>query len=152
MCGWLITKYAEKYKLKPEIVYGICQKESNFNPLAIRYEPDFKYHVNFYPVGCSKATEDILQKFSFGIMQIMGCVLRELGYDKVLTDILTDLECQLDYSCKHLSKKISKYGEFDGIASYNSGSPVKTSTGLLVNQKYVTDVLKYAKEYTDERA
>lgn len=40
-----------------------------------------------------------------------------------------------------LKRKIRKYGLELGIASYNSGSPKYTKSGVLINQAYVQNVL-----------
>jgi len=146
----LIDKYATEYKLETRIVYGICIQESNLNQYAVKYEPNYKWLYKpeeLKPKICSLETEIILQKMSFGIGQIMGAVLRERGYTDWLTKILSDLDSQIKYMCKHLSIYYKKYNNnIDMIASYNAGSP-KKENNKYVNQKYIDNVLKYAKTY-----
>jgi soluble lytic murein transglycosylase-like protein len=140
----LIIKYAAKHKLKPEIVYGVIKKESTFDEFAVRFEPHYKWLVTpskVKPITCSLATEENLQKTSFGLMQCMGGLLRELGYWGWLSAILADPEMQIDYGCKYLAKQIGKYGELRGISAYNAGSP----TGS--NAEYVSKVMEYSREW-----
>jgi soluble lytic murein transglycosylase-like protein len=144
-----ILEAAAKYGLNAAIVYGICKKESSLDPVKARFELGYKWIVEPKKVkptpDCSEDTEAMLQKFSWGIMQIMGGVLREKGYKGWLYAI--DLDDQLDYSCRHLAEKLKKYGMPAGIAAYNSGSPQRLESGKLKNQEYVDDVLAYSREF-----
>ena len=36
-----VTPYAQKYGLEPEIVAAVCEQESGWDPLAVRFEPAF---------------------------------------------------------------------------------------------------------------
>lgn len=140
----LIEKYAAKYGLRPEIVYGVIKKESSFNPFAARFETAYRYIYkaqDLKPDDCSLTTEVALQKTSFGLMQCMGGVLREHGYQGWLTAIIADVEAQLNYGCKHLKSKIDKYGELRGISAYNAGSPTAN------NAEYVSRVMAYSREW-----
>jgi len=142
-----IVKFSKKYGLNPTIVYGICKQESTLNPLAARHEPDYKWvwkPKEVKPQFCSIDTERMLQKTSFGLMQVMGAVYREHGFTGWLTEVASNVELQLDYGCKHLSKKIAKYGRDGGIVAYNSGIPRTGTDGKYVNQYYLDNVLKYA--------
>ena len=148
-----IKSYSHLYNLDPSIVYGVCKTESNLNSFAMRYETGYKYLVDpkkVRPSTCSINTESILQKCSFGLMQVMGSVFREYGYARWLSEIITDIDLQISYGCRHLSNKIKKYGLQKGIASYNSGSPRYDKNGKLANQEYVDLVMGYTKEWKDE--
>lgn len=143
----MIINVAKRHNLDPAIVYGICRQESAFNSLAVRHEPAYKWvwkPKEVKPQYCSLDTERMLQKTSFGLMQVMGAVFREYGFDGWLTEVIVKPELQLDYGCRHLSKKIAKYGQDGGIAAYNSGSPRFTPDKKYVNQYYVDNVLKFA--------
>jgi len=83
-------------------------------------------------------------------MQVMGAVLREHGYRGVIPDILNNPETQLDYGCRHLLKKITKYGLELGVLAYNSGSPRKGKDGKWVNAGYLKKVLKNAKGWEND--
>ncbi len=144
-----IREVAQQFNLPPDLVYGICMKESGMDSKAVRYEPGYKWtidprKVRGKPALCSSLTEIQLQKMSYGLMQVMGAVLREHGYMGWLASILCSPREQLEYGCRHLAQKIKQYGREQGIAAYNSGSP-RFSGGKLVNRSYVDDVLRYAR-------
>lgn len=147
-----IGEKAAKYNLRPDIVYGVCMKESNLEPFAARYEENYKWIYEadkVKPKICSLSTEIELQKTSLGLMQVMGGVYRELGYRRWLTAVIADVDLQLEYGCRHLANKIKKYGLDKGIASFNTGSPVYGKDGQLVNASYVRDVLASAKGWAN---
>lgn len=154
----LIQKYAEKYSLDPAIVYGVCMTESSMNPKATRFEPGYKwlYHVDM----CAKEAnvpfevEKRQQMTSFGIMQLMGGVLREYNYWGRLSDILYSPDAQIAFGCRHLASKIAKYGLELGILAYNSGSPGRDLNGVWFppeqqhNADYLKKVMRYAAQFT----
>jgi len=79
----LAKQTAAKYGLDPNIVCAVIEQESGWNPSAIRYEPAFmtKYVAPLYTAGKVTATEAYARSFSWGLMQIMGQVAREEGFD-----------------------------------------------------------------------
>lgn len=147
----LILSYATKYGLDPAVVYGVCMTESSLNPKATRYEKDFIWLLKPGSWQTPLKIETSQQKTSWGIMQVMGAVLRELGYNPAgaISDILHSVENQLDYGCRFLARKIRRYDRDAGIAAYNAGSPRRTRDGKYVNQDYVDKVLKYAEDWAD---
>jgi hypothetical protein len=134
-----------------DYAYGVCMAESNLNPYAVRYEPNFKWlwkPREVKPAGCSMDTETALQRTSIGLMQVMGAVYREMGYKGWLTEILASPKVQLTYGCDFLFRKIKKYGLEAGICAYNSGSPRYLEDGkTFVNQYYLDRVLRYSSEW-----
>lgn len=147
----IIERYAEEYKIPEEIIYGICKAESNLQMLACRYEPNYKWTLNpakTKPKLCSVQTEEIFQKVSWGLMQCMGAVYRELGYTDWLPAVLADRNLQVMYGVKHLSGLKKRFPDGnDYIAAYNAGSPRKLSSGKYVNNNYVNKVLEFSKEW-----
>ena len=144
----LIKQVAPVFDLEPSLVYGVCRQESNLNPLAARYEGHYRWTLPKIKVpGCSSKTEEMLQKTSIGLMQVMGAVYRELGFTGWLTELFTNPDKQLEYGCRFLSKKIRKYGFEEGVLSYNSGSPIKLKTGKYINQYYLDRVIRFEKEW-----
>lgn len=142
-----ITIFARKHSLPPEIVYGVCVQESRLIPIAARFEPGYRwlYKVEeVCPPLCSKATEKNLQMTSFGLMQVMGAVYREYGYKGWLTALFNDTESQLEYGCRHLARKVKKYGLNEGILAYNAGSPRKNASGRYVNEDYLKNILRHS--------
>jgi len=152
-----IIEKARKYAIDPAIVYGVCMAESSLNPKATKREDNYRYLLT--PELFAKrlripvVIEIWEQKKSYGIMQIMGGVLREHGYQKRIPCILNDIDAQFDYSCRHLSNKIRRYGIDYGILSYNSGSPKKAKDGGFLpveeqpNYYYLRRVKNFAKDW-----
>tara|TARA_R110000796_G_C14562598_1_gene435005 strand:- start:2812 stop:3297 length:486 start_codon:yes stop_codon:yes gene_type:complete len=131
--------------IKPELLYAIAMVESSLNPVATRYEPRWKY---FYKVEeyakkahITEETERVLQSMSWGLMQVMGSVIRELGYeDNLVTALLPIVNIGLGH--KKLTQLWNKYGNInDVISAYNQGSPRKSLDGTYRNQRYVSKVL-----------
>jgi hypothetical protein len=55
----------------PALICALVEKESSWNPWAIRYEPNFYMHYIRPPAGLT-ATEAYARAFSFGLLQPMG--------------------------------------------------------------------------------
>lgn len=133
----VITKGCD---LSPELVRAVIQVESGGNPQAIRYEPAF--HKK-YVEGSGYPKEDHqLLASSLGIMQVMGLVAREHGFDGDLNALLIP-EVGLLYGCIHLAGLQEKHAALEEVvASYNAGSPRRRKDGRFVNQDYVDKVFK----------
>ena len=148
----IIRSYADVNQVRRDIVYGICARESAFDPFACRYEPNYRWLYSpskVKPATCSLDTETMLQKTSWGLMQVMGGVFREYGFKGWLSSIPADPRIQLQYGCMHLATKIRKYGMEGGIAAYNAGIPDANRDGAIDNPAYVQAVLKFSKEYSE---
>jgi soluble lytic murein transglycosylase-like protein len=140
-----IKEAAKAEGIDPELYLAICTVESSLNPVAVRFEPHYKWTV--HPADwatrfhVSAATEEALQKFSYGASQIMGAVMREYGYGKHLALWIADLKAPIQMGAKHLKKFLIRHGQEDeAVASYNAGSPRRTAGGMFVNQGYVDKV------------
>ena len=143
----LIDGVAQAEGLDSNLLRAICTVESSLDPYAVRYEPAYKYTVSprdwASKVRLSVETEECLQKFSYGLAQIMGGVMREAGFSGYLQTCLLNPKVPLAYSAKHLKNYLRRYGsEVEAVAAYNAGSPRKTSGGMFVNQSYVDKVDK----------
>jgi soluble lytic murein transglycosylase-like protein len=144
----LIHRIATEEKIDPIFFQAICTVESSLNPFAMRYEPAWSYlyfaRETASRLGITAETETQLQKFSYGLCQIMGSVAREHGFTGSLAQLMADPALALKYGAKHLAKFSWKYGgaEPDIAAAYNAGSARKTKGGLYVNQQYVDKVDK----------
>ena len=137
----LIKSAASRRSLPWELVYAICQVESSLNPSAIRHEPRYRWLVGDNETMSPTERQD--QMTSWGLMQVMGAVARELGHTGPLSDLL-DPPTGLFYGCLHLRRFRAKYDIWpDVIAAYNAGSPrrVAGQIGSYVNQSYVDKVL-----------
>ena len=158
-----INTSAKHFDLPPELVAAIVQVESSGNVLAWRVEPFYRWlwnprtrnpfqsdHRGLNPPadfvgspGRSKATSWVGQKISWGPMQIMGAVARELGYTGWLTALCSADE-GIHWGCVHLNnlrhRFFDRYGWDGVIAAYNAGSPRRKPGGWFENQSYVNKV------------
>lgn len=143
----MVEDVASRYELDPFLVGAIVYIESGGNPLAMRYESHYRWLVKDAerPLTCTADTEQILQKCSFGLMQMMGAVARERGLKGWMTELF-DPELNLEIGCRHLARFFHRYEVMDdAVASYNAGSPRKKD-GKYVNQGYVDKVKGKMKE------
>lgn len=136
-----IDQLASSYGVDADLVHAIIQIESGWNEWAVRFEPNYKWldaPVEWaLKLGTTPETETILQKTSWGLMQVMGGVARQHGYKRPLTMLLLPKD-GLEVGIQHLQSKVRVYGavEKNVIASYNSGSPI-INNGVYKNQKYI---------------
>lgn len=136
---------AVRHRLPEGLVKAIIEQESNGCPWAARFEPAFlDRYVAPRPAvfgAVSIGTERMLRATSFGPMQLMGQVARELGYKEPFLTKLCMPEEGIEYGCKKLASLMAKYSNTsDAIAAYNAGSPRRMKTGEYVNQAYVDSV------------
>lgn len=153
----VIKKAAAKHGLRPDLVAAVCFVESDFNPKAVRHEPQFqKTYIDSNPrykdlPGADEAHMIPMRKLlasSLGIMQVMGVVAVEAGLPVKDIETLLDVAIGLEHGCRKLAKLTNKYGSLEaGCAAYNAGSPRRKADGTFVNQGYVTRVLSKAGEY-----
>jgi len=101
----LATQKAIEAGLDPALICAIVEQESAWNPWAIRFEPAF-YEKYVKPMNLSD-TEEYARSFSWGLMQTMGEVVRELGYKGPMAQ-LCDPEVSLEWGCKVFKKKLDR--------------------------------------------
>jgi soluble lytic murein transglycosylase-like protein len=141
----LAKKEAIKNGLDPDLVFAIIKTESNWNPFAIRYEAHFKYlyepRALAQNYNISMATMEIMQKCSFGLMQIMCAVAYELGFRDTPAKLF-DPQINLEWGCKKLRQLSHRYGSDESkiVSAYNMGSAIKLDSGMFKNQIYVDKV------------
>ena len=168
----LAREAAGKYGLDPRLVCALCEVESSWEPRAIRQEVEYPYlyglaagetgviaciqgaageqlHALLREIQSSIATEVVMQKTSWGLMQIMGAVARERGFRGWLTE-LCDPTVNLEWGCRHLRWMIdhnNAYGlpDFrikpeDLAAAWNGGTRIVID-GKYKNQSYVDRVV-----------
>ena len=135
-------------KITPELVFAICITESSLNPWATRYEPNWRWGATplkfSKKLGITEDTERVQQATSWGLMQVMGTVARELGFLKELPR-LCDPVLSLTYGIKKLKTIEKRYPNHldEIIAAYNAGSPRRElKKNRFVNQDYVDKVFK----------
>ena len=82
---------------------GWMDTESSLNQYAMRYEPKYRW---LYPPNDKPkqgTTEWYAQKVSWGILQIMGAVARERGFDSMYLSELCDLRINIKIASGYLS-------------------------------------------------
>jgi soluble lytic murein transglycosylase-like protein len=144
---------AIRHQLDPHWVLAVIQTESAGFPHAMRYETGWSYFCRpeFYAdrLAITVDTERQMQKFSYGLMQIMGSVAREYGFGDSLA-LLVDPFRATEYGCRHLKNFRRRYplGR-DWIAAYNAGSPRKNPDGTYTNEAYVKKVVGFWSDLAD---
>jgi soluble lytic murein transglycosylase-like protein len=146
----IISRSAKNYGLDPNLVAAIVMTESGGQTCATKYEAKYKYTSDTYThadnTGITQVTEETHQKTSWGLMQVMGGLARELGHEGHLTE-LCDPVIGLNYGCKQIKRLYERYGsQADVISAYNQGSPRKNKGGLYENETYVDKVMRYYRE------
>lgn len=125
---------AVQYELTPSLVCGICEQESSWNPDATRYEPAF-YVRYIEPLINNMVIVDMAEAknraTSFGLMQVMGEVARELGYAGPFP--FADPEVGIRWGCEKFARcvSVSKGDVIAALLRYNGGS----------NQEYPRQVI-----------
>jgi soluble lytic murein transglycosylase-like protein len=137
----LAKRVAGNFKLDPALVCAVIEQESNWNPWAMRYEPMFfaKYVAMQYTNGKITATEAYARGMSWGLMQVMGQVAREVGFDMSFLSALCDPEAGISIGCAHLARKLdANQGDLvKGLLAWNGGG----------NPSYATQVLARVSRY-----
>src|SRR5258708_22168222 len=121
----LARRAAAAQSLDPALVCAVVEQESGWNPWAMRYEPAFfaKYVANLYTNNKISASEAYARGFSWGLMQVMGQVARETGFDAAFLSALCDPEQGLVAGCKVLRRK------FDAMAGDMARSLLASNGG-----------------------
>lgn len=117
----LISRAALKYGIEPAAIKAVIEIESNFNPMAYRYEAHLK-------------------DASWGLMQVLLATAREVRGNKNLTATeLIKPEINIDIGSNYLAKQYRRYSAniYDAVAAYNAGSVRRTLIGKYVNQAHV---------------
>lgn len=113
---------AHNHGLDPALVCAICHHESdNWKPWAIRFEPGF-YRRYTQPMALSD-TEEHSRAISYGLMQVMGQVAREFGFEGEFLTELCDPLTNLEYGCRKLAREMDKAsGNIrQALLGYNGG-------------------------------
>ena len=160
---------AKRYNLPRQLIAGIILTESGGDLYAYKTEPAYRYLVDIttgrpfrsltpaeiasetapadFPhlTISSRDTEWWGQQASWGPMQVMGAVARELGYLQPFP-ALCSLAYGIDIGCHHLAtlrdRFLNRYGWRGVAASYNAGIPREVTPGVFTNQEYVDRVAR----------
>lgn len=96
---------AARHALDPALVCAVVEQESAWNNFAMRYEPAFRARY-VAPLGLA-VTEEVTRSISWGLMQVMGQVVRENGFDGKFLSALCEPAVGLDCGCRVLAAKIT---------------------------------------------
>jgi soluble lytic murein transglycosylase-like protein len=143
----IIEDVADAENVPKNLLGAIIQTESSNNKYAVRFEPHFKwlYKQKDFARDCgiTEATETVMQMTSWGLCQLMGALLRELGHKGPMVLALEE-QANITYCAKYLKRLATRYKDGDDIiAAYNAGSPIKGLNGQYKNQAYVDKVKLY---------
>ncbi len=164
----LIQSTAARHGLEPALVAAIVQVESGGNAYAWNPEPHYRWFwdvrrnrpfrtltpveisgevppLDFPTLAGDRDQEWWAQQASWGLMQVMGAVAREMGFTRKYLTQLTDPEDSLEYGCRKLLQLRGRFEKAHGIegviAAYNAGSPRRDAVGNFVNIDYVRKVM-----------
>ena len=162
-----IESVAPKYGLPVPLVAAIVHVESSGDQYAWNPEPPYRYlwdvranrpFRKLTPVeiaseipprdfGSAAGAADAEwwgQQASWGLMQVMGAVAREIGFKGHFPGLSHPLE-NLHVGCAHLRNLRRRFEREHGmpgvVAAYNAGSP-RLSGGVFENQVYVDKVIR----------
>jgi soluble lytic murein transglycosylase-like protein len=136
-----VTQCALKFGLRPELVAAVCEQESDWNTWAIRFEPAFETRYIKPALPSAPTTREITKAMSFGLMQIMGEVAIELGWNgKFLTE-LCDPATGVLYGCKKLQKCfLAHRDDSPSLLAYNGGGNFSYPDQVLARVAHYTNV------------
>jgi soluble lytic murein transglycosylase-like protein len=117
----LARETAVRHGLEPELVCAVIEQESSWNPYAIRYEPEFR--ERYVAALRLPPTEEIARSISWGLMQVMGQVAREHGFNGRFLAELCTAAVGVEIGCKILAAKIANAGDSKkGLLLWNGGA------------------------------
>lgn len=125
----IIERTATIHCIDPKLLMALVWQETRGDTWACRYEKNiFDRHLFYMTQVNSKAlnitlqTEMTFQATSWGLMQILGVVAREEGFDGHLNKLSLP-EYGLPMAAKHFGRLLDRYKNTDdAIAAYNAGN------------------------------
>jgi soluble lytic murein transglycosylase-like protein len=141
----LTRQIACEHALDPALVCAVIEQESAWNPWAVRYEPGFlsRYVAPLYTAGKFSATEAYTRSMSWGLMQVMGQVAREFGFEDSSLAELCDPVIGLEFGCRFLAARLTRAkGDVSAaLLAWNGGA----------NPNYPAEVLARTRNYSSRR-
>ena len=140
----LARRIAAAHNLDPALVCAVIEQESAWNPWAVRYEPTFlsRYVAPLYTAGKLSATEAYTRAMSWGLMQVIGQVARESGFEEASLAELCDPAAGVDWGCRILATRLARArGDVEAaLLAWNGGS----------NPAYPTEVMARIRNYSSK--
>lgn len=123
----LAEKYGTEFGVNPMLIEAVIIAESGQVKWASRYEKNWRWFLTPIKyakmVRSSNKTERIHQATSWGLMQVMGTVARELGFKGHLPQ-LCDPHRGIYYGAMKLGILLKKHKIAPlALAAYNAGNP-----------------------------
>jgi len=117
----LARTIATEHGLDPALVCAVVEQESAWDAYAIRYEPGFR--ARYVAPLELPPTEEIARSISWGLLQVMGQVAREHGFQGHFLSALSDPAVGLAIGCAVLAAKLANGGGIvpRGLALWNGG-------------------------------
>ena len=115
---------ASAHGLDPALVCAVVEQESAWDADAIRYEPAFR--TRYVAPLELPPTEEIARSISWGLMQVMGQVAREHGFQRPFLSARGDSSAGLAFGRIVLAAKLAAAGGNvpRGLALWNGdGNP-----------------------------
>jgi hypothetical protein len=142
----LIISSAGRFGVPRGLALAVCEQESAFDPWAWNPEPKYRYLWDvmaqrpFRTLTPAESASEIPpadfhafrgvpadaewwgQQASWGLMQVMGAVARELGFNGRFLAELCDPPTGLEYGCRHLAGYLKRFKEpFPALEAFNGG-------------------------------
>lgn len=137
----IVRLEAVKSSISTRFIFALIETESDWEPWAVKYEPDYRWTVEDPNLGkfkCSDDTIQTMQSFSYGLCQIMGNHFYDFGFDGFCTQLL-DPKLNIMVAIKILEgfehKEINSPEEL--YATYNAGTAMVLPSGRFSNQENV---------------
>jgi soluble lytic murein transglycosylase-like protein len=122
----LARRIASAHAIEPSLVCAVIEQESAWDPWAVRYEPGFlaRYVAPLYAAGKLSATEAYTRSMSWGLMQVMGQVARESGFQEQSLVQLCDPATGVEWGCRLLAARLKRaHGDvINALLEWNGGS------------------------------
>ena len=133
----LTRAIASAHELDPALVCAVVEQESAWDSHAMRYEPGFR--ARYVAPLRLPPTEEIARSISWGLLQVMGQVAREHGFEEKFLSALCDPAAGLQIGCMVLAAKLAAAaGNVPrGLALWNGGA----------NSDYAAQVLARVARY-----
>lgn len=144
---------AANLNLDGVLVCAIVEQESSWDTWSMRYEPEFRARY-VAPMGLP-ATAEIARSISWGLMQLMGEVARELGFTGQLAQ-LCEPATGLYWGCRAFALKLkaaaNQGSQVDGESSLGEWTRALELWNGGGNPQYAAQVIARRKNYsaTDE--
>lgn len=158
----ITLKMAALHGLPPSLVRAVIQVESSWNPWAWNPEPRYRFlwdvrrnipfrtltqdeiasespPADFPFLAGDRDQEWWGQQASWGAMQIMGAVAREVGFSGRYLTELCDPMVGVHFGCLYLSRLVKRHLTSKGwqgvVRAWNTGSPNETAAGIHYQSK-----------------